>query len=82
MKIEVGTEYKISEHVKQNFNFADALTVIRHTGSIVQFTLNGKNGHGSMPIQHLQYLLKKNQLTQTPSKRQLLLSETDEEQIV
>ncbi|RXI95546.1 hypothetical protein DS745_24140 [Anaerobacillus alkaliphilus] len=83
MKIDVGTEYKITESVRRNFNSAEALTVIRQTNNTIQFTLNGKNGYGAMPLQHMQYLLKKNYITQSSgTKRQFLSRENKEEQIV
>ncbi len=83
MKIDVGTQYKITESVRRNFNSAEALTVIRQTNNTIQFTLNDKKGYGAMPIQHMQYLLKKNYITQSsPTKRQLLIRENEREQIV
>ncbi len=82
MIIEIGTVYQISDNSKRNFNSADALTIIRQKGNIVQFTLNGQKGHGSMPLQHLQYLLKKKELIEVMNKRLLLKNETEEEQIV
>lgn len=82
MKNEVGTEYQISEDVKRNFNSADTMTIIRQVGDIVQFKLNECKGHGSMPLPHLQYLLKKNYLNEWINKRQFIMKGDEEEQIV
>ncbi|WP_332692566.1 hypothetical protein [Halalkalibacter lacteus] len=81
MNIEKGTEYQISQVIKSHFNSAEILTVIRHSGNIVQFTLPEGKGHGSMPYQHMQYLLKKNELTQINNKRSLLKADQEEEKI-
>ncbi|QOY35020.1 hypothetical protein AWH56_020245 [Anaerobacillus isosaccharinicus] len=82
MTIEAGTEYQLSECIQKNFNSAKAITVIRQTGNIIQFTLNDLNGHGSMPLQHLQYLMKKNQITKATNKRDFLNDEVEKDQIV
>ncbi len=79
MPIETGTIYQISQNVKGFFNSAEALTVIRDNGVTIQFTLGEGKGHGSMPIQHLHYLLKRSELTQIPRKRSLLSAETEEQ---
>lgn len=78
MNIEIGTEYVISETAQKNFNCAEALTIIRTSGVSIQFTLNGQKGHGSMPIQHFEYLLKKRQLLLQSSKRQMLAKDQQE----
>lgn len=82
MQIEEGTKYQISQGVQENFNSAESLTVIAYNGITVQFTLGEGKGHGSMPIDHLSYLLKKSNLTQIPNKRALLNMENNDEQIV
>lgn len=64
MFIEEGTMFQISPGIKGFFNSAEALTVIRHNGITVQFMLNDDKGRGSMPMQHLNYLLKRADLTQ------------------
>lgn len=79
MTFEKGTEYKISKTTKGYFNSAEVLTIIRECGHIVQFTLGNGKGHGSMPTEHMNYLLNKNELT--PNKRALLNNGTDEEKI-
>jgi hypothetical protein len=79
MSIEEGTIYQISQNVKGFFNSAEALTVIRDNGVTIQFTLGDGKGHGSMPIQHLQYLLKRSELTQISHKRDLLSAESEEQ---
>ncbi|MFC0472445.1 hypothetical protein ACFFHM_18645 [Halalkalibacter kiskunsagensis] len=81
MNIERGTEYQISQVIKGHFNSADILTVIRHSGNIVQFTLPEGKGHGSMPYQHMQYLLKRNDLTEISNKRSLLKQDREEKHI-
>jgi hypothetical protein len=62
MLIEKGTEYQISDRTKRNFNSAEALTIIRQNENVIQFTLKDGKGHGSMPIQHFQYLVNKKDL--------------------
>lgn len=79
MAIETGTIYQISQNVKGFFNSAEALTVIRDNGVTIQFTLGDGKGHGSMPVQHLQYLLKRSELTQIPHKRGLLTADSEEQ---
>ncbi|WP_312469551.1 hypothetical protein [Neobacillus sp.] len=81
MPIEEGTKYQISQGNQCNFNSAESLIVIANNGITVQFTLGEGKGHGSMPIEHLSYLLKKSYLTQIPNKRMLLNTENNEEQI-
>ncbi|WP_077213310.1 hypothetical protein [Bacillus dakarensis] len=78
--IEVGTKYQISKGIKGFYNSAETLTVVRNYGMTIQFTLGDGKGQGAMPIQHLQYLLKRADLTQVKSKRMLLNSEEMEEQ--
>lgn len=73
MSVEPGISYRIAEEVKANFNFADTLTIIRSNGVTVQFILDNDKGSGAMPIQHLQYLLRRDVLI--PSK----MTEEDEE---
>ncbi|MGO4886797.1 hypothetical protein ACJ2A9_03485 [Anaerobacillus sp. MEB173] len=81
MLIERGTEYKISEAAKSYFYAAEKLTITRQSGNIVQFTLGEGKSYGSMPLQHLEYLLKRNDLTEIRNKRLLLSEEHEEEQI-
>ncbi|PEQ94974.1 hypothetical protein CN481_05725 [Bacillus sp. AFS006103] len=81
MLIEEGTKYQISPGIKGFFNSAETMTVKNYNGVTVQFTLADSKGHGSMPIEHLNYLLKKSNLTQIPSKRILLSTDNTEEQI-
>lgn len=81
MSIEEGTKYQISQGIQSNFNSADTMTVTSNNGITVQFALGNGKGHGSMPIEHLHYLLKKANLTLVPNKRSLLNPETTEEQI-
>lgn len=80
MTIEEGTKYQISQNIKGFFNSAEALTIIRDNGVTIQFTLADSKGYGSMPVQHLNYLLKRSELTQIPNKRAFLNSENSEEQ--
>ncbi|EIJ78075.1 hypothetical protein PB1_10964 [Bacillus methanolicus PB1] len=79
MLIEEGTKYRISQGIKSFFNSAETLTVIRQNGITVQFTLGEGKGYGSMPLQHLHYLLKRNDLTQMKNKRSLLNTENEEQ---
>jgi len=81
MLIEEGVKYQISQTVKGFFNSAETMTVKRNTGITVQFILGDSKGHGSMPVDHFQYLLKKSNLTLIPHKRNLLTTELNEEQI-
>ncbi|MFV8829463.1 hypothetical protein [Alkalihalobacterium sp. APHAB7] len=78
MKIELGTEYEITEQRQGHFNSAKSLTVIRQNRNIVQFILENDKGHGSMPVDHLLYLLKKKDLTPIQNKRHLLSKDTEE----
>lgn len=81
MSIEEGTKYQISQVINGNFNSAETMTVTSNNGITVQFTLGDSKGYGSMPIEHLNYLLKKANLTQIPNKRVLVNSDTNEVQI-
>jgi hypothetical protein len=63
MSIEKGTKYQISQVIKGNFNYAETMIVTSNNGITVQFALGESKGHGSMPIEHLNYLLKKDNLT-------------------
>jgi hypothetical protein len=79
MTFEKGTEYKISQNTKGHFNSAETLTIIRQSGKIIQFTLGNGKGHGSMPVDHMKYLLNRNELT--IDKRTMLKNESNEEKI-
>lgn len=79
MPIEQGTKFQISQGIKSFFNSAEALTVIRDNGITIQFTLGDGKGYGSMPIQHLHYLLKKEDLTQINSKKAPSNNESSED---
>jgi hypothetical protein len=81
MLIEEGTKYQIAQGIKGFFNSAETMTVKSYNGVTVQFTLADSKGHGSMPIEHLNYLLKRSNLTQIPNKRTLLSNDNNEEQI-
>lgn len=81
MFIEAGTEYQISQGVKGFYNSAETMTVKSNNGVTVQFTLGDSKGHGSMPVEHLYYLLKRSNLTQIPNKRSLLNTDSTKEQI-
>ncbi|WP_209123740.1 hypothetical protein [Alkalihalobacillus sp. BA299] len=81
MNIELGTEYEISEDRKGHFNSADTLTVIRQNRNIVQFILGNNKGHGSMPVEHLLYLLKKQDVIPVENKRIILDTGDNEEKI-
>ncbi|HEY2422427.1 MAG TPA: hypothetical protein VGI04_13535 [Neobacillus sp.] len=81
MSIEEGTKYQISQGIKGFFNSAETMTVKRNNGITIQFILGESKGHGSMPIEHLNYLLKKANLTQIPNIKILLNTDPNEEQI-
>lgn len=81
MSIEEGTKFQISQSIKGYFNSAESMTVITNNGTTVQFSLEDGKGSGAMPIDHLNYLLKRSNLTKIPNKRALLSSENNEEQI-
>ncbi|MGE8207780.1 hypothetical protein ACQKP0_25260 [Heyndrickxia sp. NPDC080065] len=72
MLIEEGTKYQISQEIKSYYNSAEELTVVRNNGITVQFTLGDGKGYGSMPIEHLHYLLKRSNLSLIPNKKALL----------
>lgn len=81
MSIQKGTEYQINLAAKEYFNSAETLTVKSNNGTTVQFTLGGNKGRGSMPIEHLDYLLKKDKLTLLTNKRHFIQGGVNEEQI-
>ncbi|OIK11343.1 hypothetical protein BIV60_18230 [Bacillus sp. MUM 116] len=81
MLIEEGTKYQISQGIQGNFNSAETMTITSNNGITVQFCLGENKGRGSMPVEHLSYLLKKANLTQIPNKRLLINLENNEEQI-
>lgn len=82
MLIEEGTDYQISEKYKRNFNSAETLTIIRQYENVIQFTFRDGKGHGSMPLQHFQYLLTRKELTQVINKRLHLSEDNEGQQIV
>lgn len=77
MPIEVGTIYQISQGIKGFYNSANTLTIIRKNDRTAQFTLGDGKGYGSMPIKHLLYLIKRDDLTVIDD----MLSNTSEEHI-
>jgi hypothetical protein len=81
MSIETGMKYQISQSIKGNFNSADSLTVTTNNGITIQFTLDDGKGHGSMPLDHLNYLLKRSNLTPITSSKRVLLNPENEEKI-
>lgn len=81
MQIEIGAKYQLSESIKSYYNSAHYLTVIRHNGITVQFTLEDGKGYGAMPIQHFNYLLKRSDLAQVKSKRSFINTVESEENI-
>lgn len=82
MSIEEGMKFQISQGIQGNFNSAESLTVISNNGVTVQFTLGEDKGYGSMPVDHLNYLLKRSNLTMVQNKRSLINSaENSEENI-
>ncbi|MCL6571073.1 MAG: hypothetical protein K6T88_05240 [Bacillus sp. (in: Bacteria)] len=81
MMIEEGTKYQITEEAKGFFNSAETMVVKTNNGITVQFILSDSKGHGSMPIDHLNYLLKKANLTQIANDRILLDDEKNDEKI-
>ncbi|MEH6996088.1 hypothetical protein V7075_25870 [Neobacillus drentensis] len=81
MSIETGMKYQISQNIKGNFNSADSLTVTTNNGITIQFTLDDGKGHGSMPLDHLNYLLKRSNLTPITSNKRVLLNPENEEKI-
>lgn len=81
MTIEIGTVYQISKTIKGYYNSSETLTVTRFNGGTVQFKLEDGKGHGSMPIQHLQYLLKRTELTEIIDKKLFIKHEESEQDI-
>ncbi|MEH7109663.1 hypothetical protein, partial [Bacillus sp. JJ1764] len=59
MSIEIGSRFQISQAIQEYLNSAETLTVISNNGVTIQFSLGDAKGHGSMPIEHFQYLQKK-----------------------
>lgn len=78
MSIEAGTSYHIADEIKRNFNSADTLTIVRNNGVTAQFTLGNGKGSGAMPIQHLNYLIRRDELTRI---RVMLEEEENEKNI-
>ncbi|KHF40200.1 hypothetical protein [Halalkalibacter okhensis] len=81
MTILAGSKYEISKNIQPNFNSAEYLTVLRQGDSSVQFTLGEGKGHGSMPLDHMKLLLKKNELRYIPTKQTFLKEENGKAQI-
>ena len=82
MQIESGMKYQISQSIKGNFNSAESLTVTTNNGITIQFTLEDGKGHGSMPLDHLNYLLKQIQsYYRSPLIKGSLLNSDNEEKI-
>ena len=73
--------YQIEQKVKTNFNSSDSLTIVNNNGVTVQFTLDDGKSRGLMPLDHLNYLLKRDNLTEITNKRALLNSGNNEEKI-
>lgn len=63
MSIEIGTTYMIADGIKGFYNSSTSMTITRFNGGTVQFLLADGKGHGSMPYQHFQYLLKRSELS-------------------
>ncbi|WP_349407398.1 hypothetical protein [Pseudalkalibacillus sp. SCS-8] len=60
MNLKDGTVYEILDPSSLNFNSARTLRITSHFRSVVSFSLGEEQGYGSMPVQHLRYLLKRN----------------------
>jgi hypothetical protein len=80
MSIEEGMKYQIGQQFRSNFNSSDSLTIINNNGITVQFILDDGKGRGSMPLEHLNYLLKRDNLTKITNKR-ALINDNNEEKI-
>lgn len=80
MMIEEGTKFQITEEAKGFFNSAETMIVKTNNGITIQFILGDSKGHGSMPIDHLNYLLKKANLTQISNDRMLLDDENNNDE--
>ncbi|MCF6411728.1 hypothetical protein [Pseudalkalibacillus salsuginis] len=72
MNIKDGTVYQIMDNSLGNFNSAKTLKITSHHRSIVSFNLGNQQGYGSMPVQHLRYLLKRNYLTELIDERKTI----------
>lgn len=81
MSLEIGTKFQISKNIKGYYNSAETMTIIRLNGKTVQFTLEDGKGHGSMPLQHFQYLLKRTELTKMNDKIHLINQQESEQEI-
>ncbi|UTR10520.1 hypothetical protein MM300_22065 [Evansella sp. LMS18] len=62
MDIYKGAEFDISEDNKLHYKKGDTLKISQKKGSFVQFTLGDGRSYGTMPLQQLEYLLKKREL--------------------
>lgn len=81
MLIKAGTKYQISETIREIYNRADTLTVVRANEKTVQFILGNGKGHGAMPVQHLNYLLKRSDLKEIQPRRMFVSEEEADEEI-
>lgn len=73
--IKTGMEFTLSSRLKDSYFSAEALEIVHVDEKTVKFILKEEKGRGSMPIQHLHYMIKKKDLVkkQDPSKRRRLL---------
>lgn len=81
MSIEIGMKFQISKDIQGYYNSAKALTILRLNGETIQFTLEDGKGHGSMPLQHFHYLIKRSELTKINSKMYMINNEESEQDI-
>ncbi|MGM7701487.1 hypothetical protein ACSVDE_07140 [Pseudalkalibacillus sp. Hm43] len=65
MNLKDGTIYQITDPGSVNFNSATTLKITSHFRNVVSFNLGDQQGYGSMPVQHLKYLVKRNCLRES-----------------
>lgn len=75
MFIKAGLKYEIANNIKDIYYNSEYLTIVRMNEKTIQFMLDEGKSRGSMPIQHFQYLLKRNELKPFPMKHQLITEE-------
>lgn len=86
LEVKVGMEFTLSPRLKNSYFSAETLEIVQADEKTVKFILREGKGRGSMPIQHLNYMIKKKDLVKVQSssqRRRLLEAELSdgEEQI-
>lgn len=75
IEVKVGMEFTLSPRLKNSYFSAESLEIVQADEKTVKFILKEGKGRGSMPVQHLNYMIKKKDLVekQASSQRRRLL---------